>query len=241
MRKVSVLISLGIVIFSYSLFAADEPAISVKAEVNKANVTVGEKIEYRVAITHDPTIQVVSKIVPPSADIFEVKEVHDFSEKQGKQIVEGRRFILTVYELGEFILEPAKVVYRTPQGGEKSIETNKLYVTVRSVDAGKPKTDIRGVKGTLKLPQRWYWLLWTLLVFLITGGGAYLWWRIKHKPEQALKPKEPPLSPEDEALLRLNRLHDSDLIRRGKIKEYFLELSEILRCYFERRFEILAV
>ena len=49
------------------------------------------------------------------------------------------------------------------------------------------------------------------------------------------------LSPEDEALLRLNRLFDSDLIARGKLKEYFLEFSEILRRYFERRFEILAV
>ena len=40
---------------------------------------------------------------------------------------------------------------------------------------------------------------------------------------------------------RLNKLFDSDYVRRGKIKEYYLQLSEILRNYLERRFQILAI
>ena len=229
-------------VLSVPLAAADDSAFSVKAEVDKGNLTVGEKVEYRVTITHDPSIQITSKVVPPPSDAFEVKEVHDFSEEQGRQIVEGKRFTLTLYELGEYILEPVTVRYRTAQGQEKSAETNRLYLTVRSVDAsGNPKTDIRDVKGVLRLPRQWKWILWSGLILLAAGGGGYFWWRSKHRPLDEEKPKEPPLSPEDEALLRLSRLFDSDLIRRGKIKEYFLELSEILRHFFERRFEILAV
>lgn len=225
-----------------SLRAGEEGTLSVKAEVDKAFLTIGERVEYRVTLAHDPAVQILSEIPPPATDAFEIKEVHDFSEKQGKQRVEGKRFVLTTYELGEFILDPVSVRYRTPQGQEKTVETNRLFLTVRSVDAsGKPKTDIRNVKGVLELPRHGGWL--GGLLFLLSGlaMGIFFWWRWKHRGLEGASVLEPALSPEEEALLRLSRLFDSDLLQRGKLKEYFLELSEILRRYFERRFEILAV
>lgn len=240
MRKVLLIgFLLGI---SGSLQAAEEGTLSVKAEVDKAFLTIGERVEYRVTVTHDPTVRVLSQIPPPSTEVFEVKEVHDFSEKQEEQMVEGRRFVLTTYELGEFILDPITVRYRTPQGQEKKAETNRLFLTVHSVDSsGKIKTDIRNAKGVLELPWRWGWAESLFLSFLAIAGGAALWWYWKHRRLPTETIVESVLSPEEEALLRLNRLLDSDLIRQGKLKEYFLELSEILRRYFEKRFEILAV
>ena len=102
-------------------------------------------------------------------------------------------------------------------------------------------TDIRNVKGTLRLPRHWGWLV-TLLILIITGGtGFYFWWRWKQREELSQAQEQTPLSFEDEALLRLNRLYDSDLLKRGKVKEYFLEFSDILRRYFEKCFEISAV
>jgi len=224
------------------LWAAEESPISVKAEVDKAFLTIGERVEYRVTVIHDPSFQILSQIPPPSLDAFEIKEVHDFSEKQGKQIAEGRRFVLTTYELGEFILDPPTLRYRTPQGEEKTLQTNRLFLTVKSVDpTGKPKTDIRNVKAALGLPRSWGWLGGILIILLSAALGIRFWWQWKHRSLPGEASEAPPLSPEEEAFLRLNRLFDSDLIRRGRVKEYFLELSEILRQYFERRFEILAV
>lgn len=240
MRRV---LLLGFLLGTSSLLqAAEGGSVSIKAEVDKAFLTIGERVEYRVTVTHDPAIQVLSQIPPPSTEVFEVKEVHDFSEKQGGQVAEGRRFILTTYELGEFILDPVTVRYRTPQGEEKKAQTHRLFLTVQSVDAsGKPKTDIRNVKGVLELPRRWGWLGSLFLSTLLAGAGIAVWWRSRHRRLTGEVAPETILSPEDEALLRLNRLFDSDLIRQGKLKEYFFELSEILRRYFERRFEILAV
>lgn len=240
--RISFILLLIFSVFPARGAASEDSSISVKAEISKAFITIGEKVEYRVTVTHDPAIRILSKIVLPPSDAFEVKEVHDFSEKQGKEIVEGRRFIITTYELGEFILDPVSVRYQTLQGEEKVIETNRLYVTVTSVDAsGKPKTDIRDVKGVLELPRRWGWLVGTLLFILATAAGVFGWQQWKKRSLASPETQEPPLSPEDEALLRLSRLFDSDLLRQGRLKEYFLALSEILRNYFERRFEILAI
>lgn len=240
----NLLIVFAIAFYSSSLALASDgnETFSVKAEVNKSVFTIGEKVEYQITITHNSSVEILSKAVPPPSDVFEVKEAHDLYEKQGKQIVEGRRFILTTYELGEFILEPVKIKYRLPNKEEKTAETNRIYLTVRSVDAsGKPKTDIRGPKGVLELKRHWLWL-WMSLITLLAGGLGFIFWRHwKSRLAAGVTEAEPALSPEDEALLRLNRLFDSDLLRQGKMKEYFLELSEILRHYFERRFDILAV
>ena len=222
--------------------AADEEKLSVRAEVDKAFVTIGERVEYRITVTHDPSIQIQSKIVPPPSDAFEIKEVHDFSERQGKLIVEGRRFTVSLYDLGEFILEPVTVRYRIGTGEDKSVQTNRLFLTVQSIDtSGKPKVDIKDVKGVLGLRRDWRWLIALVVILGIGGVGGYIWWAKRRRVLGEGSAEELPLSPEDEALIRLNRLFDSDLIRRGEIKQYFLELSEILRRYLERRFEILAV
>ena len=233
--------TLFFLVLPLSFAASQEENLSVKAEISRATLTIGERTDYQVTVTHDPSLKILSKVVPPPSDVFEVKEARDLFEKQGKQIVEGRHFVLTAYELGEFILDPVKIQYRDSKGAEKTIETNRLYITVRSVDSGKPKTDIRGPKGVLKLSRNWRWLLWVLTLLVVGGGGWFLGWRRQQKILSGEKAEEPPLSPEDEALLRLNRLFDSDLVRQGKMKEYFLEFSEILRRYFERRFDILAV
>jgi len=97
------LISYFLILLSPNALAEGEEKFSVKAEVDKASLTIGERVEYRVTITHDPSIQVLSKVVPAPSDAFEVKEAHDFYEKHGKEIAEGRRFVLTLYDLGEFI------------------------------------------------------------------------------------------------------------------------------------------
>ena len=235
--------SISFLMLHSSAWAGEQASVLVKAEVDKASFTIGEKVEYQVSVIHDPAIQITSQVPPPSADIFQIKEAHDFSEKQDKQIVEGRRFIFTTYELGEYILDPVTIRYRAPAGEEKSIQTNKLYLTVRSVDSsGKPMTDIRDAKGVLTLARQWGWL-WILLLILLLGGGGifFLWLRSQNRALPRADTEEQALSLEDQTLLRLNRLFDSDLLKKGKVKEYFLELSEILRRYFEKRFEILAV
>ena len=232
----------SLILLPSSLHAEEKGFLSVKAEVNKATITIGERIEYRVTITHDGSVQILSPVEAPKEEPFEVKEVHDIFEKQGKLTVEGKRFVVTTYELGEFILEPVAIQYRLAGGEPKTIQTNRLFITVKSIDSSaKPKTDIRNVKGALGLKRRWGWLGWVLVFFITLAGGIYFWWLKKQRLQAADRAEEPKLSPEDQALFELNRLFDSDLIRRGKMKEYFLEMSEILRRYLERRFEISAI
>ena len=62
--------------FSPFLEAAEESSVSVKAEVDKATLTIGEHVEYRITVTRDPSVEILSPLAPPSFDPFELKEAH---------------------------------------------------------------------------------------------------------------------------------------------------------------------
>ena len=230
---------LGALFFPASAQAAEEPRVSVKAEVNRSVITIGDPVEYTITVRHDPAVQILSPVPPPPADILNIKKVEDIHRREGSMTVEGRKFTLTAFQLGEFVLDPVKIQYRSGGKDPQTLETDKIYLTVKSVAAGEPKTDIRGVKSVIALARKFLSLLLILLAAVL-GVAGFMGYRAFRKPAGTGTVLETAMSPEDEALSHLNQLFDSDWLRRGKFKEYYLRLSEIMRAYLEKRFQILA-
>jgi hypothetical protein len=220
--------------------AADTDNIRVKAEVDKAFLTIGDPVIYTVTIEHAPDIQILSSIPSPASDILEIKKVEDIRKKLKKEVITGKKFTLTTFKLGEFVLDPITVRYRKVGQSEKTIQTNKLYLTVKSIAAGAPQEDIRDIKTVVPFKVRLGKFLWAVLSLAFLALGYFLFQAFRKKKILAA-PAPSPLTPEEEALLHLSELFESDLLKRGFIKLYYLRLSEILRAYFERRYKILAV
>ena len=166
-----------------------------------------------------------------------MEEIH---KKLKKMTVTGKKFILTTYRLGEFVLDPVTIEYRKDGQPVKNLQTNKLYLTVKSIDAGAAKEDIRDVKSVIPFKFRMGKFLWTLVALAIIVSGYFIFRAFLKRKGLAL-PAAPPLTPEEEALRQLTDLFESDLLKRAFVKLYFLRLSEILRTYFEKRYQILAV
>ena len=218
---------------------SESSPLSVKAELNQAVITIGDPVEYTVTLRHAPSLQILSSIPAPAQDILKLKKTEDFKRTEDKQSVEGKKFTLTAFKLGEFILEPVQIQYRS--GGKvETLSTDPLYLTVKSVAQGEEKTDIRGVKSVIPFAGRPIVIL-LLLLAALGGACVFGYLRLRKRSREIPAGPETLLSPEEAALSRLNQLFDSDLIRRGKIKEYYLALSEILRAYFEGRYKILAI
>lgn len=243
MKKILlILLILGALPWNMMPAEADEaPKISVKAEVDRAFMTIGDPVVYTVTIRYLPGIQVLSSIPPPSADLFKIKKVFEFKEKEGLYSVEGRRFTLTTFRLGEFILDPVKIQYREGAGDLQSVETGKIFLTVRSVvKEGETMSDIRGIKPVVPLPRTFLKRLLYILGVLAFAAALIFFLVMRRKPRTAA-PMDTVLTPEEEALMALHDLFDSDFLRRGKYREYFFRFSEILRIFFEKRYRIIAV
>jgi len=214
--------------------------ISVRAEVDRALITIGDPVVYTVTIRSHPDIQVLSGIPMPDEEVFKLKKIEEFTDQEGDDRIIGRRFTLTAYRLGEFILEPVEIQYRDKTGETKTIQTKRIFITVKSVAAGETKTDIRGAKGVMAIPFRIGWPVYLVLALMLIALTYYFWRLLSRKRKMVAAP-EVLLTPEEEALLNLQDLFESDFIRLGKYREYYFRFSEILRVYLEKRFGILAV
>ncbi|MFA7001008.1 MAG: hypothetical protein WC352_02550, partial [Candidatus Omnitrophota bacterium] len=238
-RKAGWLLPLAAIVCA-PLWAA-EPEVTVKAQVNKSVLTIGDPVEYMILVRHSPEARIVTSLSAPDAELFKILKLEDIRQKDGVMIEEGKKFTLTAFRLGEFVLDPVSVEYRMSSGEARTVATQPIYLQVKSVAEGEEKTDIRGIKTVLGMPASKFWMV--ILAGLAAAGLLALagkWYWI-YRAKRLARPVETPLTPEDEALKRLTELFDSDWLRRGRTKEYFLRLSEILRRFFERRLDIQAV
>ena len=98
--------------------------------------------------------------------------------------------------------------------------------------------DIRDVKPPVEFPARWMAALIVLGISFLAGLGYVLYRRyqrgIPPRPNIAAK------TPWEKAYERLEDLLKGDLLVRGEWEQYYLTLSDIVRRYFEERFEIRA-
>jgi hypothetical protein len=99
-------------------------------------------------------------------------------------------------------------------------------------------TDIHDIKAALAMGHDLRWLYWALAILVFLALAALVWrrWLKRGKPAAAGS-APPPLSPDAEALQRLDALAaEEDL----DPKQFYFRLSAVVRCYVERRFDMPA-
>ncbi len=157
-----------------------------------------------------------------------------------------RRILFTVpvqaFDSGSYRLPPFEYVTGADTARSNTIE---LKVAPVSVSADDQISDYAGTADP-EDPSVFDWIpdwvvdyWWLVLIGLvIIGAGVYAWHRYRTKGY--LIPKKPEPTPYEEAMGRLNKLKDQKLWEQGMEKEYFTELTDILRRYLARRFGINA-
>ena len=171
-------------------------------------------------------------------------EIVDRSAVDTTTLPDGRlqlsqELTLTSFKDSLFAVAPIAVV----SGGD-TFRTDPMALNVIQpfeVDSSLAITDIKDIE---KAPIYWWGILrWILLVLAVIGlfVGAYygvLWYR-KHflKEEEVIEPEL--LRPADEvALEKLDEIKAQKIWKDGKVKEYQTELTDVVREYIGRRFDV---
>lgn len=87
------------------------------------------------------------------------------------------------------------------------------------------------------------WMLdyWWIILLIICLVSAIIWAYIRYRSKGFIIPPKPEPLPYEVALLELKKLKALNLWEQGLEKEYFTRLTDILRLYLDKRFDINAI
>jgi len=218
----------------------EQPVVSVEISGGKNIFYVGDKIKYQISVQTKSNTEIQLPDIPKSLGDFKVEDSglkkRDFFGK--KDITQW--YLLVNYEIGEFVIPSVVIKYKTKQDSQyQEIETNELEVEIQSLlDKDEKVDNISDIKGPVSLPLgRWVYIL--LLLGLVIVGLA-IWRIVSRKKQIACKEVVMARPAHLIAYEELELLKQKDYINKGKIKEYYEELSSIARCYLENRFSFKA-
>ena len=142
------------------------------------------------------------------------------------------------YRLPEFIYVSGADTARSNRVTLKVVPVNVGENDAISDYAGVAEPEGKSIFDALPDPLIELWWLWLLIIILaaITIYG----WQV-YKKRGSILPKKPEPTPYEAAMKALNDLKARQLWERGMERDYFTQLTDILRVYLEKRFGINAM
>lgn len=218
---------------------------TVTAKTDAQQITVGDALHYFVTATVDTTR---SRLVwPHFPDTFNTLEITEKgvidTQRNGPQLTFRQRLLITGFDSGSFRIPRFAFLSIDKSGGVDSVFTDsfRLLVQTVAVDTTKPFKDIKGVA---EVSSSWKDNLGMLLALL--AGIAVLAWIVVYflrnrKAAVAPKSEQRQETYFERALRLLDELDAKQLWQQDKPKEYYTELSDIVRQYIEVRFQTNAM
>ncbi len=218
--------------------------VSLKTGVSSSTINIGDYIKYYIIINYDQGHKLT--LPPPGKELgkFDIKDyniVDEKSEKKGKK-VKKIEYTITAYFIGKFDIPSIEIIYEDKNKNKNSIRTEPLLIKVVPVKKLPSDTDdIRDIKEPEKIKS--HFLLYLFIILLIIGAGVFAFFYYKKhfiKETEGIKIKEPEkIIPEDiEALEKIKKLQQKEYLKNNKFKIFYFELSEIIRGYLHRRYDI---
>lgn len=232
----------GLLLSGFAMNASAQN-ITADAKLDSLTIRIGDQTKLRL-IVHQPAKEKVN--FPNLTDTISGKvpivssRMDTITDKDNRgQITVIKSYIITSFDQGTYTIPSYNIgssagVLTTPQL-TLMVQTVKVDTTKAIYDIKQPIAVTYNFFDWLK-DHKW----WVLLAAFIIGAGLYLFFYLKNKPKQVkeVKPVEPAVPAHVMALTKLQQLRERKLWQQEAVKEYHSELTDILREYLERRYEI---
>jgi hypothetical protein len=225
--------------------------VKSQSYVDRKNVHLGDIFEYNIILEHPENINIEKFEIydvlkdTAGAENFILLETKVKKRKKllSKNIKEKYIFKLIPIKIGKLQIAEFDVNYTNKTTQERnSILIPKIEVEV----APYPKPKNKKFDGEIVdiKPQIWIRnFLWLILVGLMLLGilfWIFYQYRLKSEYKQNVS-TEQKVDIKEVALSKLESLWQKDYITKGLIKEFYLELTEIVRWYIEKKFDVNAL
>ena len=150
-----------------------------------------------------------------------------------------QKYILTGFDSGAFYIPQQQIFVKN-----QAYLTDSLLVNVATIaiDTTKVKKfPIKSIKAEPYTFDDFIIYIYILIAALVIIGFWIYWFVIRKRKNEEEEPTYIALPPYDEAIYKLNELDEKLLWQNNKVKEYYSELTEIIRGYIERELKVPAL
>lgn len=212
------------ILFIVSLFFSTAILAQVQLKVDTTHIRIGEQIQYELSTASDSNV-IFPKLQLDSLHKIEV--VHSLPVDTLKNRL-YKKYILTGFDSGVYKIPGQDVMIN-----QQHYISDSLLIHVGTVAVDTTKQGLFPIKPIYKAAPKTsydylYLLWWFIGVVLLV---VVLIWIIKHRKNIIQQKAQRQLSPIEEASAHLQSLDSKQLIEQQKIKEYYIELTDIVRNY----------
>ncbi len=229
-RSITYVIIFIFALLHSSVIAQELPVVRAKADTTK--IRIGEQINYQISVENAETGVQFPELELDASGRIEVVSAQETDTLKNQLI---RKYVLTSFDSGQYVI-PAQRIRIWAQ----EYLTDSIVIDVATVAVDTTKQAMFPIKAIQREPftfedfKKYLW--WLLAALLIVGLILYLRSR-KKTPEEI----EAAIPPYELALMRLKELDAKELWQKNKVKQYYVELTEIVRTYIERELNIPAL
>jgi len=224
----------------YILLLLSTTVFAQQKQLQTSIDTTKNKIGAEFKLTLKTDVDTLSKVVFPNAKNFGALEVIQSypidTIKKNDRYELIKKYGLTQFDSGKYTIPSIKILINN-----KPFLSDSLLVEVTNVQVDTLKQKMYDIKDIAPADNSFGdWWKYLLCLLLLGGLGALVYWYIKkRKGEKEIA--EIFKTPIEKATSLLNKLEKKELWQHGEVKEYYSELTDIVRNYIEEAIEIPAM
>ena len=222
-------------------------ALIVSATLDSTTLFIGDQTDLHLRaigeVGEQVAMPVLDKELIPGVEIVDRTIVDTISLKDGR-VQYDQYLTLTSFEDSLFYIAPLPFV-----SGDDTVWSDGLTLNVvQPFEMDTTDIAITDIKGVYKAPIWWWGIFrWVLLALLLAGVGVAGYYLITYLQRRKLEEEgnevvTEPLRPAEEvALEKLDAIKEKKIWQQGQVKEYYTQLTDVVREYISRRFEVSSV
>ncbi|EAQ42848.1 BatD family protein [Polaribacter sp. MED152] len=204
----------------------------VSADIETSNIRIGEQFSYKIVINETENV-ILPKLELQGLEVIDSAKVDTINNKL------IQKYILTGFDSGAYYIPQQQIFIKN-----QAYLTDSLLINVATVAVDTTQIKKYPIKSIKKEPfvfDDFKIYIYLLIAALLIIGFWIYWFVIRKRKTQEEEPTYRALPPYEEAMYRLNELDEKLLWQNNKTKQYYSELTEIIRGYIERELKVPAL
>lgn len=226
----------------FAAFAQPDAVTTTRLDVRQ--IMVGDQARLFIEVKNKPSLGTLFwASIPDSFNNLEIVERGKIDTVvSGDAVTYKQRLLITGFDSGLFKVPSFFFPIKSSTGDSFYVQSDSFDLLVQTVEVDTTKA-FKPIKNIIYVKPSWLDYVWYIVgaILLIAAVVAIVIFIMKRKKEVPPKPEGPKETLHERALRELNEIERKQLWQNQQVKEYYVQLTDVIRNYIELRFNTPAM